>query len=166
MTIQETNIFMLRLQSIEVVPQKQTQKYVPLSKYISRKLPDSASKPLEIINFDGKNREIDFNIFTQEDHVKVESEKPTPRLEMEKEVSIGDFLPYQKRDSRSKTNKLFLFSKNTESQDKMSFGHFMDSFEQQKEEIVKEWLKKNDVDLLEDTNQFNDNSDEFQMGQK
>ena len=40
------------------------------------------------------------------------------------------------------------------SQDKMSFGQFMDSFEQQKDEIVKEWLKRNDVDVQETTSCF------------
>jgi hypothetical protein len=37
------------------------------------------------------------------------------------------------------------------SHEKISFGQFMDSFEQQKDEIVKEWLKKNDVDVQEST---------------
>lgn len=42
--------------------------------------------------------------------------------------------------------------------DKMSFGQFMDSFEQQKDEIVKEWMQKNDVDFMEDTSHFNSKS--------
>jgi hypothetical protein len=33
----------------------------------------------------------------------------------------------------------------------MSFGQFMDSFEQQKDEIVKEWIQKNDIETLENT---------------
>jgi hypothetical protein len=40
----------------------------------------------------------------------------------------------------------------------MSFGQFMDSFEQQKDEIVKEWMQKNDVDFMEDTSHFNSKS--------
>jgi hypothetical protein len=31
----------------------------------------------------------------------------------------------------------------------------MDSFEQQKDEIVKEWMQKNNVDLMEDKSQYN-----------
>lgn len=34
----------------------------------------------------------------------------------------------------------------------------MDSFEQQKDEIVKEWMQKNDVDFMEDTSHFNSKS--------
>ena len=34
----------------------------------------------------------------------------------------------------------------------------MDSFDQQKEEIVKEWMRKNNVDFLEDTSQFKQSS--------
>ncbi|CAI2367996.1 unnamed protein product [Moneuplotes crassus] len=40
---------------------------------------------------------------------------------------------------------------------RLSFGQFMDSFEQQKEEIVREWMKKNNVDFFEQTSQFEPN---------
>ena len=57
----------------------------------------------------------------------------------------------QKHSSRTKNAQLFLFDPTEESEDRMSFGQFMDSFEQQKDEIVKEWIQKNDIETLENT---------------
>lgn len=38
--------------------------------------------------------------------------------------------------------------------ERVSFGKFMESIESQKDEVVREWMKRNNVDFLEDTSQF------------
>lgn len=72
-----------------------------------------------------------------------------PSLES-KELKLGKSKVINQKvikDDKSRDGNRMAFC----SQDKMSFGQFMDSFEQQKEEIVKEWLKRNDVDVQEST---------------
>lgn len=83
-------------------------------------------------------------------------------------MDIAKILPGSNSRHKSRAdNKLFVFSQNNNnSADKMSFGQFMDSFEQQKDQIVKEWLQKNNVELPEHTSRFNKNMNELRSNEQ
>jgi hypothetical protein len=126
---------------------KKTQNYVPLSKYITK----------------GNNRQT--SVFTPEPV----GEDRSHNLTLDNnQVDIAKILPGSNSRHKSRAdNKLFVFSQNNNnSADKMSFGQFMDSFEQQKDQIVKEWLQKNNVELPEHTSRFNKNMNELRSNEQ